>query len=88
VSDIKGRGAKVRVGFVLDMKSHHWVIRAQCFKQHSTIHKGQNVREDEDTTLPQNVGIQLPSDAVSYLEQNLQLQNCENLNIQIKNDDV
>jgi len=69
VSDIKGRGAKV--AFVLDMKSHHWVIRAQYFKQHSTIHKGQNVKEDEDTTLPQNIGIQLPSDAASYQEQNL-----------------
>ena len=53
----------MRVAFVLDMKAHHWVIRAHCFKQHSTIHKGQNVKEDEDTTLPQNVGIQLPSDA-------------------------
>jgi len=71
VSGIKGRGATVRVAFVLDMKSHYWVFRAQCFKQLSTIHKGQNVREDEDTTLPQNVGIQLPSDAVSYQEQNI-----------------
>ena len=71
MSGIKGRRAKVRVAFVLDMKSHHWVIRAQCFKQHDTIHKGQDVREGEDTTLPQNYGIQLPSDAASYQEQNL-----------------
>lgn len=71
MSGIKGRGAKVRVAFVLDMKSHHWVIGAQCFKQHSTIRKGQNVKEGEDTTLPQNFGIQLPSDAASYQEQNL-----------------
>jgi len=28
VSNVKGRRAKVRVAFVLDMKSHHWVIRA------------------------------------------------------------
>ena len=53
----------MRVAFVLDMKAHHWVIRAHCFKQHSTIHKGQNVKEDEGTTLTQNVGIPLPSDA-------------------------
>ena len=58
MSDSKGRGAKVRVAFVVDVKSHNWVIRAQCFKQHSTIHKGQSVKEDEDTTLPQNVRIQ------------------------------
>ena len=74
----------MKVVFVLDMKSRHWVIRAQCFKQCSAIHKGQNVKEDEDTPLPQNVRIQLPSDAASYQEQDRQLHHCENLNIHVK----
>jgi len=81
---IKGRGAKVKVASVLDMKSHHMVIRAQCFKQQSAICKGQNVKEDENTTLPQNSGFLLPSDAASCKEENLQFHHCENIKIHIK----